>query len=203
MGKVMKRQSGFTLIELVIVIVILGLLAVTAAPRFLDLTDQAKQANIEGMAGGFATGVSLVRAQWEAEGRPTNVSNQNAVNYSGSTLVLTTEDEADNIQPGYPVGETDGAGLGSGFDSGNCEYLWNNILQQPPKASSNFANIDDVDYFVSKTGTGAASACIFYLKVTLQKDTNGNYVNPGVNTAVGNSFTYQPATSAVVVYINN
>ena len=45
-------------------------MAVTAIPKFLDLTDQAKQANIEGMAGGFATAVSLTRAQWEAEGRP-------------------------------------------------------------------------------------------------------------------------------------
>ena len=41
----MRKQSGFTLIELVIVVVILGFLAVTAIPKFLDLTDQAKQAN--------------------------------------------------------------------------------------------------------------------------------------------------------------
>jgi len=70
----LKKSSGFTLIELVIVVVILGFLAVTAIPKFLDLTDQAKQANIEGMAGGYATGVSLVRSQWEAEGRPQNTS---------------------------------------------------------------------------------------------------------------------------------
>ena len=61
-----KKSSGFTLIELVIVVVILGFLAVTAIPKFIDLTEQAKQANIEGMAGGFATGISLARAQWEA-----------------------------------------------------------------------------------------------------------------------------------------
>ena len=75
----MKKQSGFTLIELVIVVVILGFLAVTAIPKFLDLTDQARQANIEGMAGGFATAVSLARAQWEAEARPTDTSDRNVV----------------------------------------------------------------------------------------------------------------------------
>lgn len=126
----MKKQAGFTLIELVIVVVILGFLAVTAIPKFLDLTDQAKEANIEGMAGGFATAISLVRAQWEAEGRPQNTSNQNSVNYDGVDLVLTTEDT--DVRPGYVTGLTDGAGLGGGFDEDNCAEIWNNILAQPP-----------------------------------------------------------------------
>ena len=97
----MNKQSGFTLIELVIVVVILGFLAVTAIPKFLDLTDQAKQANIEGMAGGFATAVSLARAQWEAEGRPKDSDSKNSVDYDGTLLVLTTE--ATGIRPGYVV----------------------------------------------------------------------------------------------------
>ncbi len=53
-----RRSAGFSLIELVIVIVILGILAVTALPRFLDVTDEAKKASVEGVSGGFATGVS-------------------------------------------------------------------------------------------------------------------------------------------------
>ena len=39
----MKKQAGFTLIELVIVIIILGILAVTAAPKFLNLQDDARK----------------------------------------------------------------------------------------------------------------------------------------------------------------
>ncbi|GHY14243.1 MSHA biogenesis protein MshA [Vibrio cholerae] len=45
----MKRQGGFTLIELVVVIVILGILAVTAAPRFLNLQGDARKASLQGL----------------------------------------------------------------------------------------------------------------------------------------------------------
>jgi len=201
----LKKSSGFTLIELVIVVVILGFLAVTAIPKFLDLTEQAKQANIEGMAGGFATGVSLARAQWEAEGRP-QVNNLNSVNYDGSTLILTTENAANNIRPGYVTGLTDGAVLGTGFNAANCAEIWNNILQQPPRITNSLTvlnNDNSMKYFVSETGTSAASTCHFYLKESLNRDSSGDYLNPGTSITIGNSFTYQPANSAVTVYIKS
>ncbi|MGC9402318.1 type II secretion system protein [Vibrio genomosp. F10 str. 9ZC157] len=55
----MKRQGGFTLIELVVVIVILGILAVTAAPRFLNLQDDARQATLEGLRGAVAGAMGI------------------------------------------------------------------------------------------------------------------------------------------------
>ncbi|WP_061014147.1 type II secretion system protein [Photobacterium leiognathi] len=60
----MIKQKGFTLIELVVVIVILGILAVTAAPKFLNLQGDARKASLQGLKGAIdgAAGITYGRA---------------------------------------------------------------------------------------------------------------------------------------------
>ncbi|MGR5067463.1 MULTISPECIES: type II secretion system protein [Vibrio] len=55
----MNRKSGFTLIELVVVIVILGILAIVAAPRFLNIQDDVREARLEGMKGAIESGLAM------------------------------------------------------------------------------------------------------------------------------------------------
>jgi prepilin-type N-terminal cleavage/methylation domain-containing protein len=59
MKKTLNSQSGFTLIELVLVITILGILAIAAAPSFIDITADAQQSQRDGVAGAVREGINL------------------------------------------------------------------------------------------------------------------------------------------------
>ncbi|AZU46653.1 prepilin-type N-terminal cleavage/methylation domain-containing protein [Aeromonas hydrophila] len=117
----MKKQAGFTLIELVIVIIILGILAVTAAPKFLNLQDDAKKSAAQGVQAAVSSSAQLVYSKSALEGKE-----------RASSAVVTGSDGTEiKTVYGYPEATDDGIknavtidGSWSGKASANNSYVF-------------------------------------------------------------------------------
>lgn len=102
-----QSQQGFTLIELVVVIVILGILAAFAIPRFININVEARQAAVQGLAGSLRSATALLHGL--------------AVARNAADGTITLEGQAIDMANFYPKATAAGIGRSlnnlDGFDS--------------------------------------------------------------------------------------
>lgn len=143
------QQKGFTLIELITVIILLGVLSVTALPRFVDFQDDAYAASVQGTATAFKSAVKLAHLKWAVGGNTGSVDNLDLYGNGQNQMDINANGWPAQSYPPYEANPM----LDNAWD---CTSVWNAILLD---GGPSVAEDTSADY----QATYAANTCTFYL----------------------------------------
>ncbi len=119
MKKMIKKQKGFTLIELVVVIAVLGILAAFALPRFVNFTGEANTAARAGFVGSLSSAIGIAKAKYVAQG------STGTVTMDGGAAITMNASGVPNIGVTYNSAAT-------------CTTLINALLQNPSGVTAGY-----------------------------------------------------------------
>lgn len=146
-------SAGFSLLELLVVVTLLGVLIVTALPRFLDRETGSDTAYLERIAGDLEAGAALFHAQWIAAGRP------------APSVALPEFAPLRASAAGYPYGVDEQAYTGQGPTTGeDCAALFRGLLGAAAPTVVAVPSVKEVGAQTAEfTALVAGSECHFFL----------------------------------------
>ncbi|QFU23085.1 prepilin-type N-terminal cleavage/methylation domain-containing protein [Shewanella eurypsychrophilus] len=176
-------SKGFTLIELVVVIIILGLLSVVALPKFINLGQDAHDSAAKSLFGAFSSGVKMYHSCWNASGASSQVDDLSC--YGDGTL--------DSSNTGFPLSTTNG-GDGNHLTGDKCKEIWQGLLEGDdyvlaPHNNAAFGGDTDIVYHYGNGSSLTGGSYCYY-----------NYISD--NRAIGSEnwqLQYSPGSGQTII----